>query len=66
MRQNDRVSNCRILSETPRGVGFGRAAIDVGRMRGVRAPRLNGQPLLNERIRLEVRFDYASTISLVE
>lgn len=58
MRAGNRVSNCRILSERPRGLGFGSAAIETSRLRGVRPPRVNGQPLLNERIRLNVVFDH--------
>lgn len=58
MRAGNRVSNCRILSERPRGIGFGSAAIETSRLRGVRAPRVNGKALLNERIRLTVAFDH--------
>lgn len=53
------LDNCSVVSETPKGVGFGEVALLMARRRAMGAqPRvLNGQTIDGEVVRVRLRFD---------
>lgn len=56
--ERNRVENCQILGESPRGSGFGRAVLDAAWQFRVIPPRVNGRPQVGEWVR--IRIDYGA------
>ncbi|MDR3507221.1 MAG: energy transducer TonB [Caulobacteraceae bacterium] len=50
------LGNCAILSEAPKGYGFGLATLNAARLYRIQPPTVVGQPLINSRYVLGVRF----------
>lgn len=54
--ERNRVDNCQILGESPRGSGFGRAVLNAAWQFQVRPPRLNGKPQVGEWVRIRITY----------
>ncbi|EJL22642.1 hypothetical protein [Novosphingobium sp. AP12] len=52
-----RVDNCRIIGESPRGSGLGRAVLNAAWQFQVRPPRVNGKPQIGEWIGITITYD---------
>lgn len=58
LRADSRLENCRVLSETPAGLGFGEAAVRVATARfRFEVPRRDGQPIARCGIPLGIQFN---------
>lgn len=50
------VENCRILDESPKGSGFGRAVQNAAWQFLVIPPRVNGKPQIGEWVRIQIDY----------
>lgn len=55
--RHNRARNCRVLSESPAGFGFGVAAVRMSRLFRIRPPRVNGRPAQGAWVRIPIDFD---------
>jgi periplasmic protein TonB len=55
--RHNRARNCRVLSESPPGFGFGIAALRMSRLFRIRPPRVNGLPERDAWVRIPIDFD---------